>query len=58
MFCLFLASLSFSNKTESFVRWVLSIYFISCAGCFLALAFLDRAGDLYQAEHDQKIIAE
>jgi len=58
LFSLFLASMSFSNKTESFVRWVLSVYFISCAGCFLALAYFDRAGDLLQAEHDRQIIVE
>jgi ABC-type multidrug transport system permease subunit len=52
LFCLFLASLSFSTKEESFVRWILSIYYVSCCGCFLALAVIDRERDKYQAEVD------
>ena len=46
IFSMFLASLSFSSKTESFVRWVLSLYFFATAGCFLGLAFCHRTGDL------------
>ncbi len=55
LFSFFLASMSFSNKTESFVKWVLSVYFFACAFCFLALAHYDKFKDAEQAITDQQL---
>ena len=55
VFCLFLGSLSFSNQ-EAFVQWIMTIYFVACAICFLILAFMDRGRDKEQWKIDQKII--
>lgn len=55
LFCFFLASMSFSNKTESFERWVLSIYFFACAACFLALCHYDKGKDAEQKMFDQQL---
>lgn len=52
LFCFFLASMSFTNKTESFERWVLSIYFFACAACFLALCHYDKGKDVEQKMFD------
>jgi hypothetical protein len=49
LFSFFLASLSFSNKTESLIKWLLSIYFFACAFCFMALAHYDKFKDAEQA---------
>lgn len=56
LFCFFLASLSFSNKMESFLRWILSLYFIACGACFCALSWIDSERDRWQAETDKKLI--
>ena len=56
LFSLFLASLSFSGQTQSFTTYILSIYFMICALCFLALIFCDSKADKRQAKKDALVL--
>ena len=44
-FCLFLCSLAFANNQETFVKWILGLYFLICAVCFFVLTFIDKQQD-------------
>jgi hypothetical protein len=48
LFSLFLASMSFNNKEEMFVQYIITIYFFVCSFLFLILAVIDRAKDKEQ----------
>jgi len=50
--------MSFCDKGENFIRWVVSLYSLSCSGCFVALSFIDRERDLAQAEFDERLIKD
>lgn len=56
LFCLFLASMAFSNKEELFVQYILTAYWFICATIFLILLFLDRQHDKDQYKIDYKIV--
>lgn len=58
LYCLFLTSMSFSSSIEPFLQYILSIYFLVTAVCFLVLSFKDRERDLQQWEVDKKIIEQ
>jgi len=53
---MFLASISFSNKEEAFVQWIMTLYFFITAWMMFLLAFMDRNRDLEQSKIDKKII--
>ncbi|TNV80019.1 hypothetical protein FGO68_gene10358 [Halteria grandinella] len=58
-FCLFLSGMSFcSSQVESFVRYIMTLYFLGCGLCMGALAYYDRARDVKQAEIDIGIIEQ
>lgn len=50
--------MSFSSSIEPFLQYILSIYFLVTAVCFLVLSFKDRERDLQQCEVDKKIIEQ
>ncbi|CDW89987.1 UNKNOWN [Stylonychia lemnae] len=56
IFCMFLASISFSNKEEAFVQWIMTVYFFITAAMMFILALLDRTRDVEQGKIDWKII--
>jgi hypothetical protein len=48
--------MSFSNKEELFLQYVMTIYWFVCAGIFFGLIFIDRSHDREQAKKDKDII--
>eukprot|EP00347_Sterkiella_histriomuscorum_P012644 403367780 len=58
IFSLFLASISFSNKEEAFLQWIMTIYFFTTAALMFILAVIDKSRDLEQLQKDEKIIQQ
>ena len=59
LFCSLLAGISFcTNQVESFVRYIVSMYFLGCGLCLWVLAYYDRARDIKQGEIDKTIIEQ
>jgi hypothetical protein len=54
IFCLFLASMAFSSKVDTFIQYCVAIYFSIAATFFVYLSVIDRVHDKMQYIRDIK----